>query len=75
MVRYIYARYIGDQDDYYKNNQNYPLAIKTRWIRKKVSIYKRRGYYDEMQSGSLREYATIDQFNQQWKIISEEGIE
>jgi len=75
MVRYIYARYIGDQDDYYKNNQNYPLAIKTRWIRKKVSIYKRRGYYDEMQFGSLREYATIDQFNQQWKIISEEGIE
>jgi len=72
MVRYIYARYKGDRDDYYQNNQNYPLAVKTRFWSKKISVYKRRGYYDEMSPGSLRNFKNEESFNQTFQFIKED---
>lgn len=71
MVRYLTARYAGGDDPYYQNGERYPLAIKTRMFRKKISIYKRRGYYDEMQEGSYREYVDMIDFLQSFKPVPE----
>lgn len=69
MVRYITAQYIGAGDDYYVRGRTYPLAVKTRFFSKKVSIYKRRGYYDAADEGSLRDYTSQDVFHENWSNI------
>lgn len=75
MVRYVTARYVGgeDTDTYYRHNQTYPLAIKTRMFRKKVSIYKRHGYYNDMHPDSLRHFRSIESFSNLFVITHEEG--
>lgn len=77
MVRYVSARYVGGEktDSYYQHGQIYPLAIKVRFFRKRVSIYKRRGYYDDMQEGTLREFRDLESFERLFDITHEEGIE
>lgn len=72
MVRYVVARYTGAGDDYYVRGQQYPLAVKVRFFSKKVSVYKRRGYYDEMCLGSLRDYSDQNVFNENWSEIRED---
>lgn len=73
MVRYIIARHIGESDDYYRRGQTYPLAVKVRFFSKKVECYKRRGYYDEMEPGTHRKFANIEQFEKVFDEIREEA--
>lgn len=74
MVRYVTARYIDTEEDpYYKTNQQYPLAVKVRFFSRKVSVYKRRGYYDEMEPGTLREFRDIETFEKVFNITHMEG--
>lgn len=72
MVRYVIARHIADSDAFYKRKQVYPLAIKKSWFSKKVQIYKRRGYYDEMQEGTHRVFRDMDSFERTFRIIRED---
>lgn len=72
MVRYLIGVYKGGKDKQFKHNQQYPIAVKTRWWKKQVSMYQRRGYYDEMQPGTLRNYVSKIEFNQYWSVTEEE---
>ena len=73
MVRYVTARHTGESDAYYQRGRVYPLAVKVTFFKKKVHIYKRRGYYDEMQPGTHRIFGDIDSFEQTWSDIKEES--
>lgn len=72
MVKYILARHHGESDAYYKKGQRYSLAIKTRFFSKKVEIYKRHGYYDEMDPGSHRVFGDMDSFDKVWDEVQED---
>lgn len=72
MVRHIIARHHGESDAYYKKDQRYPLAIKTRFFSRKVEIYKRRGYFDAMDPNSHRVFADMDSFERVWSDIKED---
>lgn len=72
MVRHITAQYIGEGDTYYQRGRNYPLAVKIGFFTKKVQIYKRRGYYDEMEPGTHRVYKNLETFDNDWGNIREE---
>lgn len=70
MVRYLVCTYHGTSDKFAKN-QLHQLAVKTRWWSKKVSMYQRHGYYDEMMLGTLRHYPSWEKFTSNWEIIKE----
>lgn len=72
MVRYVIARHRGESDAFYRRKQVYPIAIKTSWFSKKVQIYKRHGYFDDMQDGTHRVFANMESFNSVWHIIRED---
>lgn len=73
-MRHIIARYIGgkDTDPYYKHKQVYPLAIRKRWFNKRIVIYKRRGFHEEPERDSQREFRDMDTFGHLFKIIKED---
>jgi hypothetical protein len=72
MVKYITARHHGESDTYYQRGRTYPLALKVRFFSKKVEIYKRHGYYDEMDPGSHRVFADMDSFDKVWGEVRED---
>ena len=72
MVKYIVARHHGESDAYYQQGQRYPLAIKVRFFSKKVEVYKRRGYHDEMDPDSHRLYRDMDAFELVWSEVRED---
>lgn len=69
MTRYLVARYDGSFDLYYRKGQRYPLAIKTRLFRKKVTIYKTRGYFNQMEEGTQRDYRDMQTFLTMFKPV------
>lgn len=69
MRRYLVARYVGDEDPYYKKGNQYPLAIKTRMFSKKVSIFKTRGYLNQCEQGSERNFPNMRAFLSLFKPI------
>lgn len=72
MVKYVVARHHGESDAYYQRGKRYPLALKVRFFSKKVEIYKRRGYFDEMDPGSHRVYRDMDAFELVWSEVRED---
>lgn len=72
MVRYVIARHHGESDAYYQQGQRYPLALKVRFFSRKIEVYKRRGYFDEMDPGSHRVYRDMDAFELVWSEIKED---
>jgi len=72
MVRYYIARHKGESDAYYRRKQVYPIAFKKSWFSKKVQVYKRRGYEEAMDPGSLRAYPNMAAFESVWRIIKED---
>lgn len=68
MVYHEDAVYLGGTEHKFVKNQNYPIAIKTHWWNRKVQVYQRRGYYDEMQPGTLHEFKNKDEFNKSWNV-------
>lgn len=73
MRRLIVARYVGDDDAYYKKGNQYPLSIKTRLFSKKVSIFKTRGYLNQCDQGSEREFPDMRAFITLFKPIPQRG--
>lgn len=75
MVRLVTARYVGGNDTIFpfQKNRTYPLAIKSRRLSKKISVYQRHGYYDAMNPGTLHHFANWDLFNNCWDVIEEEN--
>ena len=72
MVRYYIARHKGESDAYYQRKKVYPIAFKKSFFSKKVQVYKRRGYYDEMEPDTHRTYPDIAAFESVWRIIKED---
>lgn len=74
MRRHVIARYIGgrDSDTYYNHKQTYPIGIRTRLFSKKVTVYKRRGYFDSADVNSIREFPNMEACNQLFKIIRDD---
>ena len=68
MVRYIIAKHIGESDALYRKGHTYPLAIKVRFFSRRVSIYRRRGYYDEAVPGSERDFRNMESFEQVFQV-------
>lgn len=75
MVRYVVAKYCGETSRFYEAGREYPLAIRNQYFGHRVSIYKRRGYYDEMAPGSLVHYDDWYDFSEDWKLIKDGGNE
>lgn len=73
MVTYITARHIGESDAFYQRGRTYPIAVKVGFFTRKVKIYARRGYYDNMIPDSHRVYKNIETFENVWIDIKEEN--
>jgi len=50
----------------------YPLAIKKRWFGRKIFVYKRSGYDDNVTAGSLHQFPSMQEFKKCWQIIKED---
>lgn len=72
MVRYVTAKYCGETSRFYETGNEYPLAVRVNYFGHKVSIYKRRGYYDEMAVGSLAHYEDWFDFSESWKLVKDD---
>lgn len=72
MVKYASARHVGEGDSYYQRGRVYPIAIKIGFFSKKIQVYKRRGYYDEMEPGTHRVYRDMDAFDKIWIDVKED---
>jgi hypothetical protein len=72
-VRYIIGWYVGGVDNpRFKPNIMYPLAVKKNWWTKKVKVYERAGYDEDMKEGTYHEFENQELFNASWQIIREE---
>jgi len=74
MKKFYIVRYVGGRgsDPYYGHDQTYPVAIKRRLFSKKVTLYKRRGYRDQMDPGSDRTFRDMYTLQKLFKIIEED---
>jgi hypothetical protein len=77
MVRYVDALCLPNHiaPPYFARGKVYPLAIKKSWWSKKVSVYKRSGYYDYMQEGTFHKFNSWPEFDIAWQIIEKQEEE
>lgn len=74
MTRYVTAWYVGGADTVvpFQEKQMYPLTVKKSWWSKKITVYQRHHYSDEMLLGTLHTFNNQDLFDNCWQIIKEE---
>lgn len=70
MAYHFTAIYVGDNNNFFdlKKGQRYPLTVRKHWWSKRLAVYVRQGYFDDMVPGTLHHFRNWSMFNNFWRI-------